>query len=33
MGPESNVFRITASTNDMVLRDRIMKEFDKPRKK
>ena len=33
MGPESNVFRITASTNDMVLWDRIMKEFDKPRKK
>lgn len=33
MGPESNVFRITASTNDMVIWDRIMKEFDKPRKK
>jgi hypothetical protein len=32
MGPESNVFRITASTNDMVIWDRIMKEFDKPRK-
>jgi hypothetical protein len=33
MGPESNVFRITASTNDMVIWDRMMKEFDKPRKK
>jgi hypothetical protein len=32
MGPESNVFRITASTNDMVIWDRIMKEFDKPRR-
>jgi hypothetical protein len=31
MGPESNVFRITASTNDMVIWDRIMMEFDKPR--
>lgn len=33
MGPESNVFRITASTNDMVIWDRIMKEFDRPQKK
>ncbi len=33
MGPESNVFRITTSTNDMVIWDRIMKEFDKPHKK
>ncbi len=33
MGPESNLFRITASANDMVIWDRIMKEFDKPRKK
>ena len=32
MGPESNVFRITASTNDMVIWNRIMKEFDKPPK-
>ncbi len=31
-GPESNVFRITASTNDMVIWDRIMNKFDKPAK-
>jgi hypothetical protein len=30
MGPESNVIRITASTNDMVIWDRIIREFDKP---
>ena len=33
MGPESNVIRITASTNDMVIWDRIIREFDKPREK
>jgi hypothetical protein len=33
MGPESNVIRITASTNDMVIWDRLVREFDKPRKK
>jgi hypothetical protein len=30
MGPESNVLRITASTNDMVIWDRVIREFDKP---
>jgi hypothetical protein len=29
-GPESNVIRITASTNDLVIWDRIIREFDKP---
>ncbi|HEY5909096.1 MAG TPA: hypothetical protein VJA21_00675 [Verrucomicrobiae bacterium] len=33
MGPEPNVFRITASTNDMVIWDRIMREFDKPHRR
>jgi hypothetical protein len=32
MGPESNILRITASTNDMVIWERIVREFDKPRK-
>ena len=29
-GPEPNVIRITASTSDLVIWDRIIKEFDKP---
>jgi hypothetical protein len=33
MGPESNIFRITASTNDMVIWDRVIREFDKPQRK
>jgi hypothetical protein len=33
MGPESNVIRITASTNDMVIWDRVIKEFDQPHPK
>jgi len=33
MGPESNVIRLTASTNDMPIWDRIIKEFDKPHPK
>src|ERR1041384_55973 len=32
-GPEPGVIRITASTNDMPIWDRIMREFDKPRGK
>ena len=32
MAPEPNVIRITASTNDMPIWDRIIQEFDKPRK-
>jgi len=33
MGPVSNIFRITASTNDMVIWDRVIREFDKPHTK
>lgn len=33
MGPESNIVRITASTNDMVIWERVIREFDKPRTK
>lgn len=33
MGPESNVIRITASTNDMVVWEEIIEEFDKPHTK
>jgi hypothetical protein len=33
MGPESNVIRITASTNDMVIWDRVIREFDQPHAK
>jgi hypothetical protein len=33
MGPESNVVRITASTNDMVIWEKVIREFDKPHTK
>ena len=33
MGPESNIVRITASTNDMVIWEKVIREFDKPRTK
>ena len=33
MGPEPNIIRITASTNDMVIWERVIREFDQPQKK
>ena len=32
-GPEPNVLRITASTNDMVIWERVIREWDKPHTK
>jgi len=32
-GPEPNVLRITASTNDMVIWERVIGEWDKPHTK